>query len=110
MLYVRYVRLFRIYTKKHGEKTANPSIRINIDETENRISFKIKTGYYLELLTPETMTLLGSTEGKITKNGNGGNEESNSIIFRFSLTLHHTKYQTIKFYPLYLQNAKRNEK
>ena len=28
---------------------------------ENRITFKIKTGYYLELLTPETMELLGST-------------------------------------------------
>ena len=27
--------------------------------------FKIKTGYYLELLTPETMKLLGSTESKI---------------------------------------------
>ena len=30
--------------------------------------FKIKIGYYLELLTPETMKLLGSTENKITKN------------------------------------------
>ena len=29
--------------------------------------FKIKTGYYLELLTPETMKLLGSTKSKITK-------------------------------------------
>ena len=27
----------------------------------------IKTGYYLELLTPETMKLLGSAENKITK-------------------------------------------
>ena len=30
----------------------NPSIRIYINETENRITFKIKIGYYLELLTP----------------------------------------------------------
>ena len=29
--------------------------------------FKIKIGYYLELLTPETMKLLGSTENKISK-------------------------------------------
>ena len=29
--------------------------------------FKIKTGYYLELLTPETMKLLGSTKSKISK-------------------------------------------
>ena len=31
---------------------------------------KIKTGYYLELLTPETMKLLGNTESKITKDEN----------------------------------------
>ena len=34
---------------------------------------KIKTGYYLELLTPETIRLLGSTENKITKHKNGDN-------------------------------------
>ena len=33
--------------------------------------FKIKTGYYLELLTPKTMELLGSTKRKITKDKNG---------------------------------------
>ena len=33
---------------------------------ENRITFKIKTGYYLKLLTPETIKLLGSTKSKIT--------------------------------------------
>ena len=37
------------------------------------ITFKIKNGYYLELLTPETMTLLGSTESKITKDKTGEN-------------------------------------
>ena len=40
---------------------------------ENRITFKIKTSYYLELLMPETMKLLGSTKSKITKNENGEN-------------------------------------
>ena len=35
--------------------------------------FKIKTGYYLELLTPETMKLLGSTENETAKNKNGEN-------------------------------------
>ena len=34
---------------------------------------KIKTGYYLELLTPETMKLLGSTKSKRTKKKNGEN-------------------------------------
>ena len=44
-----------------------------INRIENRITFKIKSGYYLELLTPETMKLLGSTESKITKDKNGEN-------------------------------------
>ena len=38
-----------------------------IDEIENRITLKIQNGYSLELLTPETMKLLWSTENKITK-------------------------------------------
>ena len=42
-----------------------------INRIENRITFKIKNGYYLELLTPETMKLLGSTGSKITKDKNG---------------------------------------
>ena len=37
------------------------------------VTFKIKNGYYLELLTPETMKLLRSTEIKITKDENRGN-------------------------------------
>ena len=45
----------------------------NCKKIENRITFKIKTGHYLELLTPETMKLLGSTKSKITKDGNGEN-------------------------------------
>ena len=48
-------------------------IVLNINKTENIIKFKIKAGYYLELLTPETMKLLGSTKSKITKNKNGEN-------------------------------------
>ena len=40
---------------------------------ENRIIFKIKTGYYLELLMPEKMKLLESTESKITKGKSGEN-------------------------------------
>ena len=60
-----------IYLKKHGEKTVNSSIKIYINKIEKRITFKIKTGYYLELLTPGTMKLLGSTKSKITKNENG---------------------------------------
>ena len=46
---------------------------IYVNKIENRITFKIKIGYHLELLTPETMKLLGSTKSKITKDENGEN-------------------------------------
>ena len=59
--------------KKHNENVDNPSIRIYVNKIENRITFEIKNGYYLDLLTPETMKLLGSTESKITKDKNGEN-------------------------------------
>ena len=41
-----------------------------MNKIKNRITFKIKTGYYLELLMPETMKLFGSTKGKINKDKN----------------------------------------
>ena len=53
--------------------TDNPSIKIYVNKIENRITFKMKTGYYLEFLTPETMKLLGSIKNNITKDENGEN-------------------------------------
>ena len=53
-----------IRVNKHETVTDNPSIRIFINKMENRITFTIKTGYYLELLKPETVKLLGSTKNK----------------------------------------------
>ena len=64
---------FEYILKKHSENVDSPSIRIYVNRIENRITFKIKSGYYLELLTPETMKLLGSTDSKITKDNNGEN-------------------------------------
>ena len=48
-------------------------IRINENKIEDRITFRIKTRYYLQLLTIETLKLLGSTKIKITKHKNGEN-------------------------------------
>ena len=55
--------------KKHDTFTDNSPIRTFVNRIENRI----KTGYYLERLTSETMKLLGSTKSKISKDGNGEN-------------------------------------
>ena len=66
---------FEYILKKYFEKTDNkiPSIRISVNKIENRIMFKIKTGYYLKLLPPETMKLLESNKSKIIKDKNGEN-------------------------------------
>ena len=64
---------FEDILKKHSESVDNPSTRIYVNKIENTITFKIKSGYYLELLTPETWKLLGSAENKITKDKNGEN-------------------------------------
>ena len=55
-------------TKKHKAVTDNPLIIIYVNKIENRITSKIKTGYYFKLSTLEIMKLLGRTTGKITKN------------------------------------------
>ena len=64
---------FEYILKKHHENVNNPSIKIYLNKIENRITFKINSGYYRELLTLETIKLLGSTESKITKDKNGEN-------------------------------------
>ena len=46
--------------KKHETIADNPPVQIYVNKLKNRIVFKIKTGYKLELLTKETMQLLGS--------------------------------------------------
>ena len=64
---------FKYILEKHETVTDNPSIMIYVNKIENRITFKIKTGYYLELLMPETMKLLESAICKITKDKNREN-------------------------------------
>ena len=71
---------FEYILKKHSENVHNPSIRTYVNKIENRITCKIKNGYYLELLTPETMKLLGSTESKIFKDKNSENVPHLEIV------------------------------
>ena len=59
--------------KKHETLTDNPSIRIHIKKIKNRITFKIKTGYYIQRLIPETRKLRRSTKNNIMEDKNGEN-------------------------------------
>ena len=61
------------FIKKHETLTGNPPIQIYPNKIKNRIVFKIKNGYKLELLTPETMKLLGSTKKDVDLDKNSEN-------------------------------------
>ena len=71
---------FEYMLKKHETVTDNPSIMIFLNKIENRVTFKTKTGYYIELLTPETVKLIGSTRSKINKDKNSENVPHLEII------------------------------
>ena len=64
---------FEFIIKKHETLTENPPVQIYPNKIKNRIVFKIKTGYKLELLTPETMRLLGSTKKDVDSDKNSEN-------------------------------------
>ena len=61
------MRLFWICVKKDETVADNPSIRIHVNKIETRITFKIKAGSYIELLTTKIMKLFRSTKNKVTK-------------------------------------------
>ena len=64
---------FEYIVKNHKTFNDNPPVGIYVNKIENRITFKRKTGYFLELLMPEAMELLGGFKSKITKDKNDKN-------------------------------------
>ena len=58
---------FKSIVKKHETVTENPAVQIYQNKIKNRAVFEIKTGCKLELLTPETMKLLGNGKKTLTK-------------------------------------------
>ena len=65
--YLKYI------LKKHEKNTNKSSVQIYVNKIKNWIPFKIKDWFSLELLTPETIKLHGSTKNKITEDKNGEN-------------------------------------
>ena len=57
--------------KKHETLAENLPVQIYVNKIKSRFVFKIKTGYKLVLLTPETMRLLGSTKRDVDKDKDG---------------------------------------
>ena len=69
---IRHSRLFWVYHQKHETVSDNPSIKLRLNKMENKM-FKIEAGYYLKLLTPQTMKIFVRTKIKTTKDENGEN-------------------------------------
>ena len=65
--YIEYI------IKKHEAIGENAPILIHANTINNRIVFEIKTGYKLELLSEETMKLLGNTKNIIDADKNSEN-------------------------------------
>ena len=88
ILYKIFKIILRIF-KKHREANDNPSKRICVNKAKNRITFKIKAGHYLKILTPKTMELIESTEIKITKVENSKNlshlEITEIVLIHYSI-------------------------
>ena len=64
---------FEFIIKNHETLIENPPVQIYPNIIKNRIIFQIKTGYKLEMLTPETMKLLGSTKKDVGSDNNSDN-------------------------------------
>ena len=64
---------FEFIIKKHKTLTENLPVKIYPNKIKNRIVFKMKTGYKLEFLTPETIRLLGSTKKYVDSDKNSEN-------------------------------------
>ena len=66
--------------KKHETLTTIPPIHVYIKRINNRLVFKIKDGYNLELQTSETMKLFDSTKKLIDETKNGENVPSLEVV------------------------------
>ena len=62
---------FVFIIKKYEILAQKPPIQIYPNKIKKRIVFKVKTGYKLELLSPETMQLLGSTKKDVDQDKDG---------------------------------------
>ena len=71
---------FNCIIKKQETVEATLQVLIYVDTIKNRIVFKIKSGYKLELLSKETMKLLGSTTSEISSDKNGENVPKLEIV------------------------------
>ena len=64
---------FNYIIKKHKTLTEKTQVQVYVSKIKNWVTFKIKSGYYVKLLAPETIKQIRSMEEKIIKDKNGEN-------------------------------------
>ena len=79
---------FGYIIKKHETIADNPPVQTYVNKMKNRIAFKINIWYKLELLSPGTMKLLGSSKKYVDHDKNG---EDVSKLESFKVVLVHCK-------------------
>ena len=71
---------FEYIIKKHENIADNPPVKIYTNKIKKRIVSKIKTGYKFELLSPETMRLLGNTKKDVDQDKDGENVSKSESV------------------------------
>ena len=93
--------------KKRETLTENPPVQICPNKVKNRIVFKTKTGYKLELLSPETIKLLGSTKRYVDKDGEDVLKlESVEVVLVYCNLINNNYQQASKVLFTFLPNKK----
>ena len=93
--------------KKHETIVDNPPVQIYVNKIKIRIAFKIKTSYTLELLTEETIQLLGSSKKDIDQNKNEEiipKLEAVDVVFVHCNLVNHSCQQTSKVLFTFVTN------
>ena len=80
---------FEFIIKKYETLAQNSAVQICSNKIKNRIVFKIKTGYKLELLSQETLKLLGSAKTDVDQDKDGKDgpklESVEVVLVRYNL-------------------------
>ena len=100
---------FDYIIKKHETIAEVSPVLIYVNEINNRIVFKIKSGYKLELLSKETMRLLGSSTDTIDGDKNselGPKLESVDLVLVHCNLVNNNYQQTSKVLFTFVPNKK----
>ena len=98
---------FEFIIKKQETLAENPPVQIYPNKIKNRIVFKVKTGYKLELLSSDTMKLVGSTKKGVDQDKNGEdvpNLESVEVVLVHFNLVNNSYQQALKVLFTFVPN------